>query len=446
MEPAWSPDGRGMAYHTVEPGDPIFVADHFGRNPRRILAAEPGNHRHHLTWSPDGRFIYFVMGQPTTDETDIWRIPIFATPPVTPERITTHNARVAYLAWLDDRTLIYSGTAQDGSGQWLYTLDVEERIPRRASSGITEQSLSISASNRNPRRVIASVATPSANLSIVPISDRVQTEMDVRLFLPNTRAVSPSVASDYLLFLPSKDGRPGLGKLKEGAVTELWKGRDGGIVAPPAISRDGTEICISVREQGRSHLYLMRADGTNIRRLTDAFDVRGAASWSPDGAWVAVAANDGRGTSIYKIRVNDGASVPLTDTPSYNPLWHPDGFLVYSEPLQGSTFVTKAITPDKVPVPFPTIEVFYLMSTPYRFTPDGKSLIILKEGAVEGITNFYSMDLIRDKDRKQAYRVSVKPRQLTDLKMGLRTRSFDVTLGGEIIFDRLRENSDLACD
>jgi Tol biopolymer transport system component len=118
MEPAWSPDGKAMAYHTADPGDPIFVADRSGRSPQRIFAAEFGNHCHYLTWSSDGRFLYFVMGRPTTDEMDIWRIPVFATPPVTPERITTHNAKVAYLGWLDDRTLIYSGTAHDGSGQW----------------------------------------------------------------------------------------------------------------------------------------------------------------------------------------------------------------------------------------------------------------------------------------------------------------------------------------
>ena len=61
------------------------------------------------------------------------------------------------------------------------------------------------------------------------------------------------------------------------------------------------------REQGRSHLYLMSSDGTNVRRLTDAFDVRGAASWSPDGEWVAVAANDGEGTYVYKVPVNGGS-------------------------------------------------------------------------------------------------------------------------------------------
>ena len=113
-------------------------------------------------------------------------------------------------------------TADDGSGQWLYALDSEHRIPHRVSSGITEQYLSVTVSNTEPRRLVASVATPSANLWTVPISDRVQTEADVSRFsLANTRAVSPRVASDYLLFLSSRGGGDGLWKLKEGAVTEL---------------------------------------------------------------------------------------------------------------------------------------------------------------------------------------------------------------------------------
>ena len=42
----------------------------------------------------------------------------------------------------------------------------------------------------------------------------------------------------------------------------------------------------------------MSADGTNVRTLVDSFDVRGAASWSPDGQWVAVAANQGEGATV----------------------------------------------------------------------------------------------------------------------------------------------------
>ena len=365
MEPVWSPDGSAMAYHTSDPGDPVFVADRGGRDPKRIFASEPGTHCHHLSWSPNGRFLYFVKGLPTTDETDIWRIPVLGSAPVTPERITTHNSSVAYLAWLDDRTLIYSATAENGSGQWLYALDVERRIPHRVSSGITEQYLSVTVSNSKPRRLIASVAMPVADLWTVPISDALGLKPTFARPVPNTRAVSPRVASDYLLYLSSKGDADSVWKLKDGAATELWKGREGGAVVAPAASRDGSRICFSAREQGRSHLYLMNSDGTSVRLLTDAFDVRSVASWSPDGKWVVVAGNDGKGTFVFKVPVDGGSPVRLTGTASYNPIWSPDGrFIVYSGPLQGATFLTKAVTPDNVPLSIPDIRVFYAMSTP----------------------------------------------------------------------------------
>ena len=74
MQPAWSPDGSKVAYHTAEPGDPIFIADRTGRDPKQIFNEEPGVHCHFLIWSPDGRFIYFVKGIVATQEMDIWRI------------------------------------------------------------------------------------------------------------------------------------------------------------------------------------------------------------------------------------------------------------------------------------------------------------------------------------------------------------------------------------
>jgi len=139
----------------------------------------------------------------------------------------------------------------------------------------------------------------------------------------------------------------------------------------------------------------MSSDGTNVRRLTDAFDVRGAASWSRDGKWVAVAANDGTGTYVYKVPVNGGSPVRLTDTASHNPLW----------------------------------SVSYLTSTPYRFAPDGNALIFLKEGVfVGGARHFYMTDLNTGQER-----------QLTNLETGFVTRSFDLMPGGKIVFDRLRE-------
>jgi hypothetical protein len=43
--------------------------------------------------------------------------------------------RVTYPILLDRRTLMYLASDPDGSGPWLYSMDVERRIPQRLSLG-----------------------------------------------------------------------------------------------------------------------------------------------------------------------------------------------------------------------------------------------------------------------------------------------------------------------
>jgi len=139
-----------------------------------------------------------------------------------------------------------------------------------------------------------------ASLWAVPLAEHTQTEADVNRFpVPKARAFNPRFAYDYLLFLSSTDGRDGLWKLENG-VSELWKGSEGGVVASPSISPDGREICFSYRKRGRTGLRLMSADAT----LAESLDVSGAASWSPDQRWVAVAAKEGTGTYVFKLPVD----------------------------------------------------------------------------------------------------------------------------------------------
>ena len=429
INPAWSPDGKRLVYHTNYPGDPMFIADRNGSNAVRIFRAHPGIHNHHQTWSPDGRFIYFVSGTPPTEEMDIWRIPASsAGTDAAPERITSHNGRVGYPSWLDGRTLIYSATADDGSGQSLYAIDVEHRIPHRVSSGVTEQYLSVAVSDARPRRLVATIAAPSASLWSIPVTDGVQPEAAAtRVACAQHAGWFRASLPGYLAFLSSKGGANGLWKLEGDAVLELWRGDAGGVVAPPAISPDGRLICFSYRNEGTAGLYVMNGDGTKARALADFFDVRGAASWSPDGKWVAVAANQGQGTRLFKVPVDGGRPIQLLDTLSYNPVWSPDGrFIVYSEQQGGKAFQVKAITPDKSPVPLAPFQVGYTLATPYRFMPDGKALIAL-EGNLRA-QNFFRIDLEGGQQR-----------QLTAFETGYVIQNFDVSPDGtRIVFDRLR--------
>ena len=226
-----------LAYHDGVGGDPIFVADRNGANPRQIFVDKAGRHNHYLAWSPDGRFIYFVRGIMDPWDMDIWRIPSQGG---TVERLTNHHSRVAYPTLLDERTLLYTAARPDGSGSGLYAMDLDRRIPHAVSFGL-EEYLSVAAS-ADGRRLVATVANPTSHLWSAPISDRVADESAVtRVLLPAVRAKAPKFGPDYFLFLSYRRGGERLWKFQNGTASELW--RDGGaVVGAPAVSRDGTDL------------------------------------------------------------------------------------------------------------------------------------------------------------------------------------------------------------
>ena len=101
---------------------------------RQVYVARPGFHNHFPVWSPDGAFIYFVQGLPL-EESDVWRIRPTGGEP---ERLTFHNSRVTFPTLLGNRTLMYLATDDDGSGPWIYAMDIERRVPHRISTGVEE--------------------------------------------------------------------------------------------------------------------------------------------------------------------------------------------------------------------------------------------------------------------------------------------------------------------
>src|SRR5438132_1853229 len=110
---------------------------------------------------------------------DLWRI---ASTGGARERLTHHKSDVGYPAPIDNRTILYVARDQDGSGPWLWALDVERKITRRVSFGV-EKYLSVAATS-DGRRLVATVANPSASLWTAPILlDRVAEESDVKAFL-----------------------------------------------------------------------------------------------------------------------------------------------------------------------------------------------------------------------------------------------------------------------
>ena len=311
MNVAWSPDGARLVYQNYDPSDPIFVSDPTGANAKQIYIAGPGAHTHFPTWSTDGQWIYFVSGMWDAREMDVWRIPPAGG---SPERLTHVNTDVKYIAPIDARTILYTAPDENGAGPWLWALDTERKTVRRVSNGL-ERYTSVEASG-NGRRLVATLSNPTANLWTVPLLDRVTHEADVKpLGLPTGRAFAPRYGTSALFYLSSRGGGDGLWRFENGDATEVWRGVDGALQEPPAVSPDGRRVAVLLRKQGKRRLTTLSSEGGDVRTVTDVLDVSSAASWSPDGKWIAVSGADAKGPGLFKVPVDGGTPVRLKNDP-----------------------------------------------------------------------------------------------------------------------------------
>src|SRR5580704_4511314 len=427
---AWSPDGERIVYHTFGDGDPMFVADRSGANAQRIFQDRPGIHNHFPAWSPDGRWIYFSHGTPATGEMDLWRIDPAGR---NAERLTQINTDVAYPTPVGDRTVFYVARDEDGSGPWLWAFDLKRRDSRRVSVGL-EQYTSVQAS-ADGRKLVATISNPIAGLWTVPIldrvvPDRVADEHDVKPFtVPTVRALAPRFSGSSLFYLSSLGTGDGLWRLRDGKVTEIWKGADGALLETPAVSPDGGRVAIVLRRSGKHQLHVLSSDGAELQPIAEGMVPQGSSCWSPDGRWIATGGSDATGPGLFKLPLDGGSPVRLASGPALNPVWSPDGSLIVYAGTNVRTFAPLlAVRPDGTSVALPRISVRRLGDR-VRFLPDGKSLIYM-QGLLES-QDFWLLDL-----------ASMKSRPITRLQNRAAMRTFDVTSDGkQIVFDRLRENS-----
>jgi Tol biopolymer transport system component len=394
---------------------------------RHIFSAPSGLHSHFLVWSPDQAFIYFVQGS-LPDHLDIWRIrPTGGTP----ERITHHDSLVSHPVFLNTRTLLYLVTDPDGSGPWIESIDVEGRVPRRVSFGIDRYtSLSSSADGR---RVVATRATPRGTLWRLPMSGT-RAEMSAARRIPLTTTGTgtfPRLGSGYLLYVSSKGASDSLWKLQDQTATELWSGPEARIIGAPAIRRDGGRIAFTVRQGGRTMLYLVNEDGTGARAVAGTPELQGAPTWTLDGRTITVAAMVDGIPRLVSIPLEGGSPAPFVAENSTDPVWSPAGDIVaFSGADVGTKFPVKAVKADGSPHRLPELTLTR-GARHLAFMPEGRSLMVLRGGI--GHKNLWLIDLETGLEH-----------QVTDLAPGFDVRDFDVSPDGhEIVLEQVKEVSDI---
>ena len=378
-QPAFSPDGSTIAFRSERGGGGIFVMGATGESVRRL-----SDFGHNPSWSPDGKEIV-VATEPVenplgrTGISELWTIDVgtgqkrklFVGDAVQPSW-SPHGDRIAF--WAIPKT-----TAQRD----IWTVSSKGGTP----VAVTQDA----ALDWNPIwsadgmfLYFASDRGGSMNLWRISIDEKTgKTTGAPQAF------TTPSLASGH--FSISRDGHEiaylALNQLasiekipldaatgKAGSATPLL--RQSGALFSPNVSPDGESIVFR-SVGGQEDLFLVRSDGTGLRKLTDDPHRDRGPSWSPDGRRIAFYSNRDAGKYEIWLLSPDGSGLTqLTKTSGrgWFPWWSPDGKRIAyptgteSVVLDVAAGLTRA--PEPLP-PFPEPGYWFQVTS---WSPDGRSL------------------------------------------------------------------------
>lgn len=221
-------------------------------------------------------------------------------------------------------------------------------------------------------------------------------------------AVAPAASADgyatpAFAFTSDRDGDGEVFvRYTDGSVRQLTRNAvsDFGAVWSP----DGRTLAFSRQVGAGTALFVMRADGSGVRRLTSpvttpegqpSYDVSPA--WSPDGRQLAFSSNRrGGGPDIWRIRLDGSGPVRVTggevligDT---NPAWSPDGRWLWFDTDRNGDFNRELyrVRPDGTGLQRMTRTPDNVDDAAPDFSPDG-SRIVFSSTRANGSQDLYSM-------------------------------------------------------
>ena len=363
FNPSWSPDGRQIVVATEGIDQPLgrsgiselWAIEMATGQRRRIFggdAVQP-------SWSPHGDRIAFWAIPRDTAQRDIWTIPAAGGTPIA----VTQDAAVDWNPiWsVDGKTLYFASDRGGSMNLWRIPIDEKTGKTEGAPQAVTTPSfwsghLTIS---RDGRRIAYLALNELASIEKIPFD--------------------PSTA-------------------KAGLPAPLL--RQSGALFSPDVSPDGESVVFRTLG-GQEDLFLVRSDGTGLRKLTDDPHRDRGPSWSPDGKRIAFYSNRDQGKyEIFVINPDGSGLTQLTRSSGQGwfPWWSPDGKRIAYPTGTGSLVFDVAAGPARAPEPLPAFREPGHWFQVTSWSPDGR--VLAGQGGVLGSSSgggvvLYSLDTRR---------------------------------------------------
>jgi Tol biopolymer transport system component len=165
----------------------------------------------------------------------------------------------------------------------------------------------------------------------------------------DTQAPEPDPRlQNVILFLSDRDGGRQMHLIAPagGAIAPLYPDTNlpgsGVIYGRPAISPDGRWIAFTML----GDVWVARADGTDLRNLTQAPGEDVYPAWSPDGTRIAFGSDRDGDYEIYVVNVDGTALLQVTNDSGEDdgPAWTPDGARIGFSSDRGGDFDIYVVT------------------------------------------------------------------------------------------------------
>jgi Tol biopolymer transport system component len=147
----------------------------------------------------------------------------------------------------------------------------------------------------------------------------------------------PAPLSGRIAFVTDRDGNAEIYLMKANGIGITRLTNSPATESQPAWSPDGSKLAFVSDRDGNAEIYVMNSDGTGVRRLTNNVAFDEGPAWSPDGTQIAFYSNRDGHFEIYVMQASGQGVTRLTrNLPSQCthppgcaremfPVWSPDG-------------------------------------------------------------------------------------------------------------------------